>query len=338
MKAELVTKALEEAQEHYTLVGVPATLRELFYRLASKGVIALTKNDYKKLSDALAKARYRGEFPWHLIKDTSRQSPRWLEERTYYPTKPLSGDDLKKVLEDYVDKYSDVSINPWEDQRFRVFVVVEKDSLLDTVEAAVRRAFPFGVFQVRSIRGYDSATDIYNLALELGLVPEGQRPVILQVGDFDPTGEDIVRDFRERLMMLSHRKDIVFEKVAVTIDQVVDLDLPCKPEKMEEIQKLRRDARYGKHVAKIKELAEGNPKVRALVERYGTHEVRVEVEAMTGLRPKEFEEALRKAIERYFDHDVYEKVTKPKIEELKRKAEEVKAASLEALKKLLKMW
>jgi hypothetical protein len=334
VRSELLLKALEEAQEHYRLVGVPATLRELFYRLASKGVIALTKNDYKKLSDALAKARYRGEFPWHLMKDTSRQSPRWLEERTYYPTKALTEDDLKKVLEDYVSNYSNVSVNPWEDQKCRVFVVVEKDSLLDTVEAIVKRAFPFGVFQVRSIRGYDSATDIYNLAVELGL--EGQRPVVLQIGDFDPTGEDIVRDFRERLMMLSRRKDIVFEKVAVTIDQVVDLDLPCKPEKLEEIQKLRRDARYGKHIAKIRELASKDPRVKALVDKYGTYEVRVEVEAMTGLKPREFEEALRKAIERYFDWDVYEKVTKPRIEELKRKSEEVKAASMEALRKLLK--
>jgi hypothetical protein len=48
----------------------------------------------------------------------------------------------------------------------------------------------------------------------------GQRPVVLQLGDFDPSGEDIVRDFRERLMMLSKR-DVVFEKVAVTLDQVV---------------------------------------------------------------------------------------------------------------------
>ena len=336
MRSELVTKALEEAQEHYRLVGVPATLRELFYRLASKGVIALTKNDYKKLSDVLARARYRGEFPWHLMKDTSRQAPRWLEERTYYPTKALTEDDLKKVLEEYVNSYSNVSVNPWEDQKYRVFVVVEKDSLLDTVEAAVKRAFPFGVFQVRSIRGYDSATDVYNLALELGLVPENQKPVVLQVSDFDPTGEDIVRDFRERLVMLSNRKDIVFEKVAVTIDQVVDLDLPCKPEKLEEIQKLRRDARYGKHIAKIRELAERDPRVKALVDKYGTHEIRVEVEAMTALRPKEFEEALRKAIERYFDREVYEKVTKPKIEELKKKAEEVKATSSEALKRLLR--
>jgi hypothetical protein len=336
VKADLVQKALAEAEEHYRTVGVAATLRELFYRLASKGVLALTKNDYKKLSDALAKARYKGEFPWHLIKDTSRQSPRWLEERTYYPTKALTEDDLKRVLEEYVNKYSDVSVNPWEDQRFRVFVVVEKDSLLDTVEATVKRAFPFGVFQVRSIRGYDSATDIYNLAVELGLVPEGQTPVVLQIGDFDPTGEDIIRDFRERLAMLSRRKDIVFEKVAVTIDQVVDLDLPCKPEKMEEIQKLRRDARYGKHIEKVRELAGKDPRVKAIVEKYGTDEIRVEVEAMTGLKPKEFEEAVKRAIEKYFDYDIYEKVTKPKIEELKKKAEEVKSASVEALKKLLK--
>ena len=61
----------------------------------------------------------------------------------------------------------------------------------------------------------------------------------------------------------------------------------------------------------------------------------MEVEALTALKPKEFEEIIKKSIEKYFDYKTYEKVTKPKIEETRRKAEEVKKASLEALKRLI---
>jgi glutamyl-tRNA reductase len=77
-----------------------------------------------------------------------------------------------------------------------------------------------------------------------------------------------------------------------------------------------------------------NALVRNLIEKVGTKEIAVEVEALTALKPREFEEIIKKHIEKYFDYETYEKVTKPRIEEMRRKAEEVKTASLEALKRL----
>ena len=46
-------------------------------------------------------------------------------------------------------------------------------------------------------------------------------------------------------------------------------------------------------------------------------------------------EAYRVAVEKYFDWDIYNTVTKKCEEELKAKANEVKAQSLDSLKKLL---
>jgi len=329
---DLLEVALREAENFYVRYG-PPTLRGLFYILVSKGVIPNTVTSYKKLSKIIAEARYKGEFPWYLIKDTTR----WaipLEKSAYYPTKPLTVDEIKTIMKSYIETYSDVRVNPWEDQKCRIFIVLEKEAQEDVCRKLISEAWPFGVKELRVIRGYDSATDIYMLAEEISHTPETQRPVVLLLGDFDPSGEDIARDFARRLKMLSRRNDVVIEKVAVTLDHVISFDLPAKPEKEDEIKKMRRDPRYKSYVEKIKALAETDERVKKLVERYGSHEIRVELDALTAIKPEEFKDIIRKAIEKYFDYEIYENVTKRKEEELKKKAEEVKKQSLEALRKI----
>ncbi|MDT7888235.1 MAG: hypothetical protein RQ885_04580 [Desulfurococcales archaeon] len=332
--AEVVEKALEEAEKHWKDIGEPPTLRELYYRLASIGVIPFTQSAYKTLSEVLAEARMEGRFPIMLIKDMSRRSVTWLEQKTYYPSKPLTGEELLKVVESYINSYSNVTVNPWEDQRYRVIMVIEKDSLFDAVEAVIKRVFPFGIYHLKSIKGYISVSEAYNLALEIDSISEHQKPVVLYIGDYDPSGQDIARDLNEKLSKLARRKDYIFEKIAVTIDQIIELDLPCKPEKLESLMKMRRDSRYKGYIRSIDELSMKNALVKNLIEKLGTKEIAVEVEALTALKPKEFEEIIKRSIEKYFDYEVYEKVTKPKIEEIERKAEEVKKESLEALKRL----
>ncbi len=334
MKRDVVEVALRVASEYYEKHNAALTLRGLFYILANAmGLVPLTKSGYKRLSEALAKARYSGEFPWYLIKDTTRKVFH-VENWTSYPDRSLSAEELLKKLEEYIDTYTSVTVNPWEDQSYRVIIVVEKDALVDVVMSFVREVFQHGVYQVRAIRGYDSATDIHELAETIKYLSENQTPVILQLGDYDPSGEDIVRDFRERLKMLSRREDIIFEKIAVTLDQIIELDLPCKPETMEEIEKLKRDPRYKKYVEKIQALAERDVRVKKLIEKYGTSEIRVELDALVALKPNEFKQILKKTIEKYFDYEIYEKVTKQREEELRKQAEKMREESLRNLEKL----
>ncbi|MCS7387134.1 MAG: hypothetical protein NDF55_10495 [archaeon GB-1867-005] len=329
--SQVLKTALEEARKYWYQYSEPLTLRGLFYILVSKNVIPNTKSAYKRLSAVLAKARYRGEFPWYYLKDVTRKV-QYLEPWTYYPTKPLSEEEILKIIEDYVNNHFDVSINPWDDQPKRVIVVVEKEALGDLVAAFVKEVFKHGVYQVRVIKGYDSATDVKKVAEDVESIDSrGKIPVVLQLGDYDPSGEDIVRDFRERVKMLSNVENIVFEKVAVTADQILELNLPPKPESADEIAKLKRDPRYPKYVEKLKR----DPKLRPLVEQYGGL-VRVELDALVALRPEDFKKILRKAIEKHFDWNIYNNVTKRKKEELGKKAEEFKKQTMENLKKLLK--
>jgi hypothetical protein len=258
-----------------------------------------------------------------------------LEKETRYPDRPLTAEELKSILESYIKYYTNVSVNPWEDQPYRVIVVVEKEALGDLVAKFIEEVWSFGVYAVRVIRGYDSATDVYLLAEIIASLPEHQKPVILQLGDYDPSGEDIVRDLRERLMMLSKRYDITFEKVAVTLDQIIEMQLPAKPESIDEIQKMRRDPRYKKYIERLTLLAELDERVRKLIDMYGSPEIRVELDALVALQPDRFKEILRKAIEKYFDWQVYNSVTKKREEELRLRAEEVRQKTIEEMRKLL---
>jgi hypothetical protein len=332
-KNQLIETARQEAEDYYNKHGTSLTLRGLFYILVSKNIIPNTVNAYKRLSAVLAEARYNGSFPWYLLRDSTRRF-HYLETTTNYPTRPLTAEEIRRIIEDYIRSYTNVSVNPWDDQNHRIIVVVEKEALGDLVTRFIEEIWEHGVYQVRVIRGYDSATDLHDLANAISYIPESQIPVVLQLGDFDPSGEDIVRDFRERLMMLSHRRDIVFEKVAVTIDQIASLQLPCRPESVEELEKMRRDPRYENYVKKLREEAERNETVRRLIEIYGSSEIRVELDALVALRADDFKQILRRAIEKYFDTNVYNTVTQRRIQELREQAERVRRESLDNLRSL----
>ena len=332
-KNQLIEIARQEAEDYYNKHGTSLTLRGLFYILVSKNVIPNTVNSYKRLSAVLAEARYNGSFPWYLLRDSTRRF-HYLETSTNYPSRPLTAEEIRKIIEDYIRSYTNVSVNPWDDQNCRIIVVVEKEALGDLVTRFIEEVWEHGVYQVRVIRGYDSATDLHDLANAISYIPENQTPVVLQLGDFDPSGEDIVRDFRERLMMLSHRRDIIFEKVAVTVDQIASLQLPCRPESAEELEKMRRDPRYENYMRRLREEAERNETVRRLIEIYGSSEIRVELDALVALRADDFKQILRRAIEKYFDANIYNTVTQRRIQELREQAERVRRESLENLRNL----
>jgi len=151
-------------------------------------------------------------------------------------------------------------VNPWEDQSWRVILVLEKQALADTVKNAVKQAFPYGIYQVRVIRGYDSATDIKKLAENVQTLLATHNVAVLLLTDFDPSGEDIARDFEDRVRMLivQEYKDLlessklVFEKIAILPEQIIELNIPPAPESVDELIKLRRDPRYSKFLERIR--------------------------------------------------------------------------------------
>jgi len=331
-KKDVIVEAEKFARDYYSKYNAPPTLRAIFYALVSKNVIPNTKSAYKRLSAVLSQARYNGEFSWRLIKDETRIAYQ-LEPDEFYETTPLTEEDLLELLKSKIDSRFDVEVNPWVDQEYRVLVILEKQALAESVKNVIRDAFSFGVYELRVIRGYNSASDMWQIARKIGLLcSEGHRVAILMLTDFDPSGEDIIRDFRKRILMLvdeEYHNNIFFEKIAIKAEHIKMYNIPPTPESVEELEKLRRDPRFKKFLAKI----QNDPVARELYEQHGV--IRAELDALLALAYEQFKKLIKDAIEKYWDQNTYENVTKKRLDELKQKAEEAKKKTYEALSRLL---
>jgi hypothetical protein len=335
--SEVVDVALREARQYYDVNRIPLTLRGLFYILVSKNVIPNTRNAYTSLSAALARARYYGEFPWHLLHDKVRDIS-WGDvgysvtdaERVVEELKNLTPEQKEQIVKDYLKSRYSVRLAQWEGQPYRVMIAVEKDALYDIVRNIVKTQLSWDV-TITFSRGFESASQAKEIADWVkGLKKKNITPVILLVYDFDPSGEYAsVRDFMFRVLALAKGRNvdrlfdewveaktdeekqrilqsltdeigIKWEKVMLTWDQVVKYNIPPTPENEEVIEKLKRD-----------------PRRKWFVEKYGNL-YQAEVDALLALNVNEARRILDEAIRKYFDPKIHEQI-KAKEEELRKK-------------------
>jgi len=317
--SEIAKISYHEAKNYYEREGFAPTLRAIFYILVGKNIIPNTKSAYKTFSDILAKLRYKEEFPHYLITDDTRETS-FLEKLEKY-AQELSEEELKQKLKELVESYSSYSINIWEDQPKRIIMCAEKNTiykiLRNWINEFTYEGLPLGIYNLRSMRGFDSATDVINVAkLVSKLRKDGYIPVIMIISDFDPSGEEIYFDFSKRIRELSGVQDLVIEKIMITKEQITKYNLPSTPEAKDELEKLRRDPRYKK-----------------FVEQHGL--MRVEVDALLGINPEEMKRIIYESILKHFDKSIFEQKTKPRIQEANQKSEEAKKNMMEKVKKIL---
>ena len=182
----------------------PQTVRQLFYRLVTAGIIPNTRSAYQFTSRALVEARRTGKIPWAKIEDRLRRP------RTVSMWKDLA-DFIFTAIYSY---RRDV----WQTQPRRVEVWLEKDALSGIFEDALQT---YGVTLCVG-RGYDGWDSIHSAAerYKASAVPV----CVLYFGDFDASGEDMVRSLAERLGSLGAVPEIV--KCALTRDDIDRYRLP----------------------------------------------------------------------------------------------------------------
>ena len=182
----------------------PMTLRQVYYQLVSRHVIDNKLSEYKRLSAALVRARQEEIIPWV-----------WVEDRVRSPRTVSMWQDLEDFMDTVKNAYrKDV----WENQESYVEVWLEKDAL-SGIFADITRAY--GVTLVVG-RGYNSWS-AYKEAIDR-FDSYDKLANILYFGDFDPSGEDIVRALKDSLNFFGLSPEI--EKVALTRQDVTDYDLP----------------------------------------------------------------------------------------------------------------
>lgn len=226
-RLDIIDKA-NQLIKQYAAQGYTLTLRQIYYQFIAGNLLPTswadpatgsTNNErsYKKLGDVLADARLAGRLDWEAIEDRTRalgKAPHWGSP----------ADIIQSCAKQF-------RLDRWEDQDYRVEVWVEKDALEGVVgQAAQRLDAPYF-----SCRGYASATSIWDAGQRLKeYCLEGQTPVILHLGDHDPSGIDMSRDIEERvsLFMDGTENRLVFERIALTMAQIQQYNPPPNPAKV----------------------------------------------------------------------------------------------------------
>ena len=213
---DMANVVIDDYQER----GYELTLRQLYYQLVARDLIPNTEKSYKHLGTTVSNGRMAGLIDWDAIVDRTRersQRPAWS-----------SPDEIIRA------SASQYRIDKWEGQDFRVFVWVEKEALAGVVNSACARHDIQADYV--SCRGYMSQSTMWREGRNLAQVSAaGQVPVILHLGDHDPSGIDMTRDNLERLSLFSElpeRSGFIVERIALNYDQIEHYNPPPNPTKL----------------------------------------------------------------------------------------------------------
>jgi hypothetical protein len=189
----------------------PMTLRGLFYRLVSAGLIPKTENEYEKVGRYLLKLRRDGAIPY-----------RWIADSTRWMRKPKTYDSLEDALHQTAATYRR---SLWNDQDAYVELWCEKDTLAGIlVEETAGWDVPLMV-----VRGFSSETYLYEASKNISDIAKPAYLFLLT--DHDPSGLASAKDVARKIAHFLPGFPCFVERVAVTEAQIVAWDLPTRPTK-----------------------------------------------------------------------------------------------------------
>jgi len=202
------SRLLVQAMESILAATNPMTVRQVFYQLVAGRILENTEGSYKRVSRLLSDARRQGVIPWA-----------WVEDRLRRPRTVPMWDGVA----DFASVAAQYRRDVWVFQEHYVETWLEKDALAGFFEDVLAY---YGV-TLNVGRGYDGWDSIHNAALR---IREMARPTtILYFGDFDPSGEDMVRSLRTRLDESGVQPEMV--KCALTAEDIQRYGLPPAPAK-----------------------------------------------------------------------------------------------------------
>jgi hypothetical protein len=208
-------KLVNEIVREYMAQGYVLTVRQLYYQLVARGHIENTERSYKRTTGMVNDARLAGLVDWDAIEDRTREfirRGRWES----------GGAILEAVARQF-------HMDAWAGQEKRVFVIVEKEALAGVLEGVCHKYD----MPLLAARGYPSGTVLREFALSdlITARRSNQTPVILHLGDHDPSGIDMSRDLTDRLELFAETRRIEFKRIALNMDQIEEQQPPPNPAK-----------------------------------------------------------------------------------------------------------
>lgn len=223
---------IEQANEiigQYQADGLVLTVRQLYYQFVARSFIPNRQAEYKRLGSIINDGRLAGLIDWDSIEDRGRNlqaSTTWCNPRS--------------MIEMCVAAYRE---DLWGDQEFRPEVWIEKEALLGVIE---RICYDLRV-PYFACRGYVSQSECHQAgAYRLSEhIDHDQIPVIIHLGDHDPSGIDMTRDITTRLSLFAGQ-DVTVQRIALNWDQIKEYSPPPNPAKS-------TDSRFASYVTRFGE-------------------------------------------------------------------------------------
>ena len=246
-KLAVINSIIREYQNQ----GYVLTLRQLYYQLVSRDIIPNKLPEYAKVSKLLKEGRMAGIVDWDAIEDRLRQ-----------PYTPSAWETAKDILSATISQFQ---VPRMKGQSNYLEVWVEKDALSGVLKRVTSKYH----VPILVNRGYSSASamyDSYNRFKEA--IENKQRVTILYLGDYDPSGIDMIRDIRDRITEFmagsSEVEDLwnededysldtiesfiedrfTIKPIALTLEQIQEYNPPPNPAKI-------TDPRSGKFIAEL---------------------------------------------------------------------------------------
>lgn len=236
-------KLIEQANSiiaEYQAQGFTLTLRQLYYQFVARDLIANKQTEYKRVGSIVNDARLAGLIDWEAIEDRTRN----------VRTHPAWGDP-SEIIQSAAAGYAE---DWWADQQYRPEVWIEKDALVGVIEPVCDRyRVPFF-----ACRGYSSQSEQWRAGKRFEQsIADGVTPIVLHLGDHDPSGVDMTRDNADRLAMFAF-EDVEVRRLALNIEQVRRYNPPPNPAKESDSRSTSYIEKFG---AKSWELDALDPRV-----------------------------------------------------------------------------
>jgi hypothetical protein len=215
-----INAALEEYWDH-----LPLTIRQIFYRLVAAYSFPKTEKDYKRIENYLTRARRARMIPFWMLRDDGAS----VMAHSHYDGEDGFYAQLRRQGESYRQ-------NKLANQPVDIRVYCEAEGMMPQLHSAVE---DYSV-PVHSCSGFDSVSAKYDLRTWCHdtVLYRGKRPVVLHLGDYDPSGKSMYDVIREDVLAflkedMPHVKPetFVFERVALTPQLIAEYRLPTAPPK-----------------------------------------------------------------------------------------------------------
>jgi hypothetical protein len=311
---------MNEIIEEYQGQGLRMTARQLYYQFVSRDLIPNKPAEYKKLTALLTDARYAGMVDWEAIEDRGREPerpsqfndlndlveaalhsyklPRWEGQDSYaelWVEKQALAGVLQPLAREFhatlmVNKgYSSASAMKESAERIKNATITDPDRVEELVQEVEEAMDEHGEGSDEYEKIVDRVREEYNEVIK--------KPIILYLGDHDPSGEDMVRDITDRLKEFGVKR-LEVQKVGLTMDQVKQYDPPPNPAKLTD------------------------PRAEAYIRKFGDSSWEVDA-----LPPDVLARIIRSAFRRIVDMDLMNEIKEREIADKQRLRDAVKSLS-----------